>query len=191
YPPDPLFLQEEVRELYYKAKLLFDFVTRREYGIDAAQRKKIGIQASVPLLKQLVADLRDVRVGESARTRFYFTKESHIHTLLNLVFLCGMPTMIPYELVGELDYLTHIIFEVYERKPDVDADLGTEYSLRIGFSPGANCYHVLDMNIDSTHALKVLPRKNFTFHTPLDKAIEMLQALLDDEYAQAGNSGSE
>ncbi|KAJ2897339.1 inositol hexakisphosphate and diphosphoinositol-pentakisphosphate kinase [Coemansia aciculifera] len=191
YPPDPLFLQQEVRELYYKAKLLFDFVTRREYGIDAVQRKKIGIQASVPLLKQLISDLRDVRVGESARTRFYFTKESHIHTLLNLVFLCGMPTMMPYELVGELDYLTHIIFEVYERKPDVDADLGTEYSLRIGFSPGANCYHVLDMNIDSTHALKVLPRKNFTFHTPLDKAIEMLQALLDDEYAQAANSGSE
>ncbi|KAJ2070335.1 inositol hexakisphosphate and diphosphoinositol-pentakisphosphate kinase, partial [Coemansia sp. S100] len=146
YPPDPLFLQQEVRELYYKAKLLFDFVTRREYGIDAAQRKKIGIQASVPLLKQLISDLRDVRVGESARTRFYFTKESHIHTLLNLVFLCGMPTMIPYERVGELDYLTHIMFEVYERKPDVDADLGTEYSLRIGFSPGANCYHVLDMN---------------------------------------------
>ncbi|KAJ2340157.1 inositol hexakisphosphate and diphosphoinositol-pentakisphosphate kinase [Coemansia sp. RSA 2673] len=191
YPPDPLFLQQEVRELYYKAKLLFDFVTRREYGIDAAQRKKIGIQASVPLLKQLISDLRDVRVGESARTRFYFTKESHIHTLLNLVFLCGMPTMIPYERVGELDYLTHIMFEVYERKPDVDADLGTEYSLRIGFSPGANCYHVLDMNVDSTHALKVLPRRNFTFHTPLDKAIDMLQALLDDEYAQAGNSGSE
>ncbi|KAJ2743828.1 inositol hexakisphosphate and diphosphoinositol-pentakisphosphate kinase [Coemansia sp. BCRC 34301] len=191
YPPDPLFLQKEVRELYYKAKLLFDFVTRREYGIDTEQRKKIGIQASVPLLKQLVSDLRDVQIGESARTRFYFTKESHIHTLLNLVFLCGMPTMMPYELVGELDYLTHIIFEVYERKPDVDADLGTEYSLRIGFSPGANCYHVLDMNIDSTHALKVLPRKNFTFHTPLDKAIDMLQALLDDDYAQAGNSGSE
>ncbi|KAJ2693870.1 inositol hexakisphosphate and diphosphoinositol-pentakisphosphate kinase [Coemansia sp. IMI 209128] len=191
YPPDPLFLQQEVRELYYKAKLLFDFVTRREYGIEAAQRKKIGIQASVPLLKQLIADLRDVRVGESARTRFYFTKESHIHTLLNLVFLCGMQTMIPYERVGELDYLTHIMFEVYERKPDVDADLGTEYSLRIGFSPGANCYHVLDMNVDSTHALKVLPRRNFTFHTPLDKAIDMLQALLDDECAQAANSGSE
>ncbi|KAJ2058552.1 inositol hexakisphosphate and diphosphoinositol-pentakisphosphate kinase [Coemansia sp. S146] len=187
YPPDPLFLQQEVHELCY----LFDFVTRREYGIDAAQRKKIGIQASVPLLKQLISDLRDVHVGESARTRFYFMKEGHIHTLLNLVFLCGMPTMIPYERVGELDYLTHIMFEVYERKPDVDADLGTEYSPRIGFSPGANCYHVLDMNVDSTHALKVLPHRNFTFHTPLDKAIDMLQALLDDEYAQAGNSGSE
>ncbi|KAJ2003060.1 inositol hexakisphosphate and diphosphoinositol-pentakisphosphate kinase [Coemansia thaxteri] len=192
YPPDPLFLQQEVRELYYNAKLLFDFVTQREYGIGAAQRRKIGIQASIPLLKQLIRDLKDVQVGESARTRFYFTKESHIHTLLNLVFLCGMPAMIPYERVGELDYLTHIIFEVYERKPDVDADLGTEYSLRVGFSPGANCYHVLDMNVDpTTHALKVLPRKNFTYHTPLDRAIDMLQALLDDDDAQAGNSGSE
>ncbi|KAJ1936092.1 hypothetical protein FBU59_005170, partial [Linderina macrospora] len=82
--------------------------------------------------------------------------------------------------VGELDYLTHIIFEVYERKPDVDAAVDREYSLRIGFSPGANCYHVLDMNIDASHALKVLPRRNFTYHIPLDKAIDNLQGLLND-----------
>ncbi|KAI8323080.1 hypothetical protein GQ54DRAFT_316858 [Martensiomyces pterosporus] len=187
YPPDPLFTQQEVRELYYKAKLLFDFVTQREYGIEPPQRKKIGIQASVPLLRQLIADLNDVKVGKSARMRFYFTKESHIHTLLNLVFLCDMQTMIPYEKVGELDYLTHIIFEVYERKPDVDAALAREYSLRIGFSPGANCFHVLDMNVDATHALKVLPRRNFTYHVPLDKAIEKLRELLDDPNAQQEN----
>ncbi|KAJ1962104.1 inositol hexakisphosphate and diphosphoinositol-pentakisphosphate kinase [Dipsacomyces acuminosporus] len=184
YPPDPLFTQQEVRELYYKAKILFDFVTQREYGIEAPQRKKIGIQASVPLLKQLIKDLNDVKKGKAARTRFYFTKESHIHTLLNLVFLCDMQTMIPYEKVGELDYLTHIIFEVYERKPDVDAGLDRDYSLRIGFSPGANCFHVLDMNIDSTHALKVLPRRNFTYHISLDKAIRKLEEFVRDEVAK-------
>ncbi|PIA16247.1 hypothetical protein COEREDRAFT_63026, partial [Coemansia reversa NRRL 1564] len=168
YPPDPLFAQQDVRDLYYRAKQLFDFVTRREYGIEPPQRKKIGILASVPLLRQLIADLNAVRCEDGARTCFYFTKESHIHTLLNLIFLCHMPTMVPYEHVGELDYLTHIIFEVYERKPDVDADLEREYSVRIGFSPGANCFHILDTNIDATHALKVLPRRNFTYHMPLD-----------------------
>ncbi|KAJ2341748.1 inositol hexakisphosphate and diphosphoinositol-pentakisphosphate kinase, partial [Coemansia sp. RSA 2618] len=146
-----------------------------------AQRRKIGVQASVPLLRQLIADLQDVCSESHARTRFYFTKESHIHTLLNLVFLSNMPTMVPYDNVGELDYLTHIIFEVYERKPDVDADVQREYSVRIGFSPGATCFHVLDTNIDSTHALRVLPRKNFTHHMPLDSAIGMLQRLLDDK----------
>ncbi|KAJ2824049.1 inositol hexakisphosphate and diphosphoinositol-pentakisphosphate kinase, partial [Coemansia erecta] len=181
YPPDPLFSQQDVRSLYYKAKQLFDFVTRREYGIEPAQRRKIGVQASVPLLRQLIADLQDVCSESHARTRFYFTKESHIHTLLNLVFLSNMPTMVPYDNVGELDYLTHIIFEVYERKPDVDADVQREYSVRIGFSPGATCFHVLDTNIDSTHALRVLPRKNFTHHMPLDSAIGMLQRLLDDK----------
>ncbi|KAJ2653423.1 inositol hexakisphosphate and diphosphoinositol-pentakisphosphate kinase [Coemansia sp. RSA 1250] len=178
YPPDPLFAQQDVRTLYYKAKLLFDFVTRREYGIDPQQRREIGIKSSVPLLNQLIQDLQQVRKEPQARTRFYFTKESHIHTLLNLVFLCHMPTMIPYEKVGELDYLTHIIFEVYERKPDVDADVQREYSVRIGMSPGANCFHILDTNIDATHALKVLPRKNFTHHMSLDSAIERLQILL-------------
>ncbi|ORX74024.1 hypothetical protein DL89DRAFT_242829 [Linderina pennispora] len=180
YPPDLLFTQQDVRALYYKAKLLFDFVTRREYGIEPPQRMAIGVQALVPLLRQLADDLTDVKNGKDARVRFYFTKESHIHTLLNLVFMCDMQTMIPYEKVEELDYLTHIIFEVYERKPDVDAALDREYSLRIGFSPGANCYHVLDMNIDATHALKVLPRRNFTYHIPLDKAIDKLRGLLNE-----------
>lgn len=179
---DLLFTQQEVRALYYKAKLLFDYVTPREYGIGEEQRKKIGIQASVPLLRQLLHDLEEAQQPDEqlARTRLYFTKESHIHTLLNLVFLCDMPTMIPYEDVGELDYLTHIIFEVYERKADLDADLQGEYSVRIGFSPGANCLHVLDMNIDQTHALKVLPRKNFTRHMPLNDAIGVLRDLLND-----------
>ncbi|KAJ1798956.1 inositol hexakisphosphate and diphosphoinositol-pentakisphosphate kinase [Coemansia sp. RSA 2399] len=181
YPPDPLFTQQEVRELYYSAKLLFDFVTWREYGTDAVQRKRIGVQASVPLLRQLISDLKDTQSGDHARTRFYFTKESHIYTLLNLVFLCDIPIMVPFAKMGELDYLTHIIFEVYERKADVDANVGSEYSLRIGLSPGANCFHVLDVAMDPTHALKVLPRRNFSNHTPLDKAIAMLQALLDEQ----------
>ncbi|KAJ1814497.1 inositol hexakisphosphate and diphosphoinositol-pentakisphosphate kinase [Coemansia sp. RSA 2598] len=181
YPPDPLFAQKEVRQLYYKAKLLFDYVTRREFGITPAERKAIGVQASVPLLRQLIADLREIGdPSKDPRTRFYFTKESHIYTLLNLVFLGGMPTMVPYEQVGELDYLTHIIFEVYERKADVDANIDSEYSLRIGFSPGASCFHVLDIDVDSNHALKVLPRRNFTHHMPLEKAIGKLQSLLDE-----------
>ncbi|KAJ2707472.1 inositol hexakisphosphate and diphosphoinositol-pentakisphosphate kinase [Coemansia sp. IMI 203386] len=181
YPPDPLFAQKEVRQLYYKAKLLFDYVTRREFGITPAERKAIGVQASVPLLRQLIADLREISdASKGPQTRFYFTKESHIYTLLNLVFLCGMSTMVPYEQVGELDYLTHIIFEVYERKADVDANIDSEYSLRIGFSPGASCFHVLDVDVDSNHALKVLPRRNFTHHMSLPKAIGKLQMLLDE-----------
>ncbi|KAJ2878205.1 inositol hexakisphosphate and diphosphoinositol-pentakisphosphate kinase [Coemansia asiatica] len=182
YPPDPLFAQKEVRQLYYKAKLLFDFVTRREFGITPKERKAIGVQASVPLLRQLIADLREIGDAKKGpRTRFYFTKESHIYTLLNLVFLGGMSTMVPYEQVGELDYLTHIIFEVYERKADVDANVDSDYSLRIGFSPGASCFHVLDIDVDSNHALKVLPRRNFTHHMSLEKAIGKLQLLLDEK----------
>ncbi|KAJ1770898.1 inositol hexakisphosphate and diphosphoinositol-pentakisphosphate kinase [Coemansia sp. RSA 1843] len=190
YPPDPLFTQQEVRELYYSAKLLFDFVTWREYGTDAAQRKRIGVQASVPLLQQLISDLEDTQNGDHARTRFYFTKESHIYTLLNLVFLCDIPTMVPFNKMGELDYLTHIIFEVYERKADVDANVGSEYSLRVGLSPGANCFHVLDVAMDPTHALKVLPRRNFSNHTPLNKAIGMLQALLDEQQREESKNST-
>ncbi|KAJ2704197.1 inositol hexakisphosphate and diphosphoinositol-pentakisphosphate kinase, partial [Coemansia spiralis] len=162
YPPDLLLVQPDVRALYYRAKLLFDYVTQREYGIGPEQRRRIGIQSSVPLLRQLISDLQAVPLAAHACTRFYFTKESHVHTLLNLVAL--MPTIAAYDDVGELDYLTHIMFEVYERAPDIDAGVEREYSVRIGFSPGASSLHILDTAMDATHALKVLPRRSFTHH---------------------------
>ncbi|KAJ2776336.1 inositol hexakisphosphate and diphosphoinositol-pentakisphosphate kinase [Coemansia javaensis] len=210
YPPDPLLAQEDVRALYYRAKLLFDFVSRYEYGADAAQRRRIGIQVSAPLLRQLVHDLCEARDAPAARTRFYFTKESHVHTLLNLVRLMpgapggGDDDDDDDDSVGELDYLTHIIFEVYERTPDDDDDNDNdndnnndndggggggsagpaaprEHSVRVGFSPGAHCLHILDTDVDATHALKVLPRRSFTSHMPLASVVAMLQGLLADE----------
>lgn len=44
------------------------------------------------LLKQLVSDLLDARESNSPSTRLYFTKESKVICLLNIVLLSGLPT---------------------------------------------------------------------------------------------------
>ncbi|KAJ1928186.1 inositol hexakisphosphate and diphosphoinositol-pentakisphosphate kinase [Tieghemiomyces parasiticus] len=170
---------EEIRELYHKAKLLFDFVTPREYGIDDQEKRDIGVLTSVPLLKRIMADLEQVMRQDGPLCRLYFTKESHIHTLLNCVFMSGLPTNFSVFEVGELDFLTQITFEVYERRRDHQGR-DPEYSLRLGFSPGAYYSNVIDHSVDATHALSAAPRRDLTDHIELHKALGYFQTMLDD-----------
>lgn len=57
---------------------------------------------SLPLLRNVVEDLERARNNEECSLTLYFTKESHIHTLVNLVLLSGLP--IANRRIPELDY---------------------------------------------------------------------------------------
>ncbi|RCH82263.1 hypothetical protein CU098_003704, partial [Rhizopus stolonifer] len=146
----------DVHKLYKAVKIMFDFIAPQEYGISDTEKKNIGMLISFPLLKKILNDLDEMTSSEKARTRLYFTKESHVHALLNLIYLSGVPTKVPRNTLPELDYLTQITFELYERNRQ--SVLDKEYSLRIGFSSGAHYDSVLDLRMDAEHCLKVAPR---------------------------------
>ena len=57
---------------------------------------------SLPLLRNVVEDLENARNKGGSSLTAYFTKESHIHTLVNLVLLSGLP--IANRRIPELDY---------------------------------------------------------------------------------------
>lgn len=57
---------------------------------------------SLPLLKNVVTDLEAARNNGESSLTLYFTKESHIHTLVNLVLFSGLP--IANRRIPELDY---------------------------------------------------------------------------------------
>ncbi|KAI8824538.1 histidine phosphatase superfamily-domain-containing protein [Fimicolochytrium jonesii] len=165
-----------VKQLYAKSKAMFDFVAPKEYGIENEEKLEIGVLSSVALLRQLVADLQLARSSPKPSARFYFTKESKIIALLNIVLLCGLPTRIGK--VDELDYLTQITFELYERARGLgtedDEQLAREYSLRIGFSQGAHHAELVDLHLDSKHSLSVAPRIWISDHVSLDEALGYL-----------------
>ena len=81
-----------------------------------------------------------------------------MHTLFNVIRLSLSPGIME---VYELDYLTQITFELYERSRGLGVCDGSpmEYSLRIGFSVGAHDSGLIDTQMDSGHALSVAPRK--------------------------------
>ncbi|GAA6053816.1 hypothetical protein JCM3770_003050 [Rhodotorula araucariae] len=159
---------KQLRELYKRAKLLFDLIAPQEYGIERSEKEIIGLLTSLPLLEQIVRNLEDTKKVENPSANFYFTKESHIHTLVNLVTLSDLPIVMPH--VPELDYMSYISFEVYERMKGDHKEL----SVRVTLSEGAHSA-VLDASLDAKHALQVQPRRALTDYISLDRVIAILQ----------------
>ncbi|KAK9719425.1 inositol hexakisphosphate and diphosphoinositol-pentakisphosphate kinase [Basidiobolus ranarum] len=168
---------EQICELYYRAKILFDIVAPQEFGITADEKMEIGSLTSIPLLNQIVGDLEDIRNGTDPSARFYFTKESQLHTMLNVVFGSGLPTKLTRADLEELDYLTQITFELYECNRESDGS--KEYSLRVGFSPGAHHANIMDLQMDDRHTIFVSPRRDLTHHLALDRALQYLHTQID------------
>ncbi|KAI8987307.1 histidine phosphatase superfamily-domain-containing protein [Mycotypha africana] len=160
----------DLRNLYTYVRVLFNFIAPQEYGISEKEKKSIGLLISLPLLKSILRDLEDFKASEKPKTRLYFTKESHVHTLLNLVYLSGLPTKYPRPVLPELDFLTQITFELYERNRHNGTE--KEYSLRIAFSSGAHYDCILDLHMDAEHCLKVAPRRNLIPHLSLDEVLQ-------------------
>jgi len=160
-----------LHELYGRAKALFDLVAPQEYGIEPDEKEEIGVLTSLPLLRKVVEDLEAARNNGGSSLTLYFTKESHIHTLVNLVLHSGLP--IANRRIPELDYCSHITFELYERNHG-RGNSDKEYSIKLSVSEGAHSSNVLDSTLDARHSLNVQPRRKLTQHLPYSLVVERL-----------------
>jgi hypothetical protein len=173
---------EPLLELYRLAKVLFDFICPQEYGISDSEKLEIGLLTSLPLLKEIVQDLEEMQASNDAKSFFYFTKESHIYTLLNCIIEGGIETKIDRSAIPELDYLSQISFELYESetKTAVDGLAGDDstfaYSIRITISPGCHVSDPLHVQLDSRHCIGCAPRRSLTPHQDWLEVIKTLRA---------------
>lgn len=101
------------------------------------------------------------------RTRIYFTSESHCHSLVNVLRYCQLGP----EALGlvseagqqrlhdslELDYMTHIVFRMFERKSLALTDPG-RFRVEILFSPGAAHDPYAIVPLRKNHVIPIVPR---------------------------------
>ncbi|KAI9726181.1 MAG: hypothetical protein M1828_001854 [Chrysothrix sp. TS-e1954] len=169
---------EKLRELFLYSKILFDFIGPQEYGITDSEKLEIGLLTSLPLLRAIVNDLEDMQASEGAKTSVYFTKESHIYTLLNCIIEGGIQTKIERNKIPELDYLSTICFELFEsHNPTQDNETESfNYSIRIAISPGCHTFEPLDVQLDSRHCIGFAQRRSLTAHNEYKGVIETLRA---------------
>ncbi|QLG71626.1 hypothetical protein HG535_0B06720 [Zygotorulaspora mrakii] len=167
---DPKFMQ--LRELYKLAKVLFDFICPKEYGISDSEKLDIGLLTSLPLAKQILKDLEDMKNREEPACVAYFTKESHIYTLLNIIYESGIPMRIARNALPECDYLSQINFELYE---STDASGQKTHSIRLKMSPGCHTQDPLDVQLDDKHYISCIPKISLTKHLDMDYVQQKLR----------------
>ncbi|WFD19562.1 inositol hexakisphosphate and diphosphoinositol-pentakisphosphate kinase [Malassezia caprae] len=174
---------ERLHRLYRMSLALFSYVCPREYGITPEQKEQIGLLTSQPLLQSIVDNLK-ASENEKGLCAFYFTKESHVHTLLNLILCSHLNIIMPQ--IPALDYFSSITFEVYEREnaaSNSPADGKKERSLVISLSEGAHSSEILFIRLDARHALTPLPSRPLTSHMDFDDAVEKLSNLCNKREA--------
>ncbi|EJK58180.1 hypothetical protein THAOC_21718, partial [Thalassiosira oceanica] len=161
-----LGLAETLQRLYDLAKSMADCVVPQEYGITIEEKRDIGAKMCNTLLDKINYDLTIARtdnqvdmrylinmdysadlpinsMGRRVRSRLYFTSESHLHSLLNVL---RFPSIVPSPLswqgqqilqdASELCYLTQVVIRLFEdtQKPNDDPK---RFRVEILFSPGA------------------------------------------------------
>uniref|UniRef100_A0A1I7ZMN2 Inositol hexakisphosphate and diphosphoinositol-pentakisphosphate kinase n=1 Tax=Steinernema glaseri TaxID=37863 RepID=A0A1I7ZMN2_9BILA len=157
----------EFERMYLCVKNMADIVVPQEYGISEDSKICVAQRVCTPLLNKIKNDLHrciqneddeeftrlDPRASEGiatplrhVRTRLYFTSESHIHTLMNLIRYGGLCSvddkkwqraMNFLSSVTEFNYMTQVVLMVYEDSRADSTKTGKErFHIELLFSPG-------------------------------------------------------
>ncbi|KAI9915853.1 hypothetical protein PsorP6_007506 [Peronosclerospora sorghi] len=194
----------DVRELLEISSALSHALVPQEYGINIDEKIFIGSAMCRTLLSKINTDLdlaRDLKpdlvkdhnthrlnpsyakqiksAHRSVRTRLYFTSESHLHSLLNVLRYgreeCTVKSPIGEESrkwiedIPELCYMTHFVVRVFERVQHSLTD-PQRFRVEISLSPGAD-HDPLLTRIEKQHEvapLKIISREGLTCQELVD-----------------------
>jgi len=131
---------DDVRPFYRLISTVADYVIPQEYGVLRKDKLSVGSRIVCRLLQRIISNLEaGLDPQPPCRATLYFSSESHIHALRNVLLLTGTPlntTMATTLEAMELNYLSHAVFRLYE---DVSKSMNdpARFYVSVQFSPGA------------------------------------------------------
>lgn len=191
-------------DLFRVSELFADCVVPQEYGIDENEKRTIGIKMCHALLRKIQYDLNaaksatqmdmqflldlshgdDLRIrtlGRCVRTRLYFTSESHLYTLLNVLMYPprGSAPVVSAEgarvidNTKELSYLSQISFRLFDNRSRAPND-PKKYRCEISFSAGACADPTLQKSV------YLAPHVILNRNIPCDDLIRTMNAAISE-----------
>ena len=159
------------REVYEAVYPLAAWVVPHEYGISQGSKNAIAEAVVRPLVNKLLADLRQPREQRQLQTvsRFYFTSESHLNTLCNLLeYRLGRPLPGPrYE-----EYISHFVVKMFENTW-IPVNDPHRFVVEVHHSAGSNAANLPDPP-GNMHTF-VQPLRPYVTNMTLDDFIKALE----------------
>jgi hypothetical protein len=232
-----LGLTSTLEKLYELAKGMADCVVPQEYGTTIAEKRSVGVKICSSLLEKIMFDLKVARtdnmadmryminmdysadlpintMGRRIRTRLYFTSESHLHTMLNVLRFPApmdegdeaLPPILSqqgFDLINntrELCYLTQIIIRLFE-DAGRSMDDPRRFRIEVYFSPGAAAtplhMHEAIRDADATRfdtaPLEMVGRASLTcteLEDYFQEAIDEVRKDKDDDFADVASAST-
>lgn len=124
--------QFDMYPLFTLAEAFSTFVSDGEFGLTPSEKRDSAMLFATPLLEKITDDLRAIAKRQGPTMRMYFTSESHVTGLKNLLYNSSEP-FLRMEEPMELHFLSHFVFKLY-RYPDAEPD--RQYQIEVHFSLG-------------------------------------------------------
>eukprot|EP00981_Chlorochromonas_danica_P011249 scaffold3825_cov179-Ochromonas_danica.AAC.6 len=210
-----------MEELYQIASKFERCVVPQEYGTDKEDKRYIGSKMCGALLEKIKHDLtiastnnslssdpmlyqldqshaEDLRINSftrCVRTRLYFTSESHLHTVLNILrypkpdskFALSKEAEEVLENITDVSYLSQIIIRLFQDRND-----GNNYSCEIAFSSGTSTDVLHDRH--NSIAPYVIIEKSASLDLVmglLDESIDLYRSTKEERGSALTQTGSE
>eukprot|EP01117_Protostelium_nocturnum_P011563 TRINITY_DN4195_c0_g1_i1.p1 TRINITY_DN4195_c0_g1~~TRINITY_DN4195_c0_g1_i1.p1 ORF type:complete len:516 (+),score=202.01 TRINITY_DN4195_c0_g1_i1:1051-2598(+) len=163
----------DLSRLYEIAELCAKFIVPGEYGLVSKEKLDIGSLICEDLISKFYDDMMQMSGGEGAKTRLYFTSESHLHSLRNVLLQSNSSKF--YELIEpvELSYLSNLVFRIYENLGTVDED--EKFQIEVLFCSGTHNNPFDVMN--NAHRQSVRPMVSVNSDLGLDELKAIVQTV--------------
>merc|ERR1712048_308704 len=176
--------------LWLLTEMLASFVMPQEYGLSKEMKLQISAGVCKPLFKNISENIttRCLKNGEvTSRTFLYFTSESYLHSLRNVLILSELPAnkYVAADIEGmECSYFSHCVIRVFE-DPDCSPDSENRFYVDVAFSAGAYANPLIDMD---KHGIRPRISCPLNGRFPLVKFLKFLNTD-KEKLLSASNSG--